>query len=144
MQSSKVIKETGSAPDSRGAFEGSEFGEATGCMFPYMESSIPPLISDLCCADCLLPLLQTCIQPDSPSRLLGAVFSELLRCCLPGSESSTCPPNKITLISGGDCIFWLTAPTYFNTHFADLLASLIAHLVKNPPAMRETWVRSLG
>ena len=23
-------------------------------------------------------------------------------------------------------------------------ASLVAHLVKNPPAMRETWVRSLG
>ena len=24
------------------------------------------------------------------------------------------------------------------------LASLVAQLVKNPPAMRETWVRSLG
>ena len=23
-------------------------------------------------------------------------------------------------------------------------ASLVAHLVKNPPAMQETWVRSLG
>ena len=23
-------------------------------------------------------------------------------------------------------------------------ASLVAHLVKNPPAIRETWVRSLG
>ena len=26
----------------------------------------------------------------------------------------------------------------------ELWASLIAQLVKNPPAMRETWVRSLG
>ena len=24
------------------------------------------------------------------------------------------------------------------------MASLVAHLVKNPPAMRETWVQSLG
>ena len=27
---------------------------------------------------------------------------------------------------------------------ANLWASLVAQLVKNPPAMRETWVRSLG
>ena len=26
----------------------------------------------------------------------------------------------------------------------DYLTSLVAQLVKNPPAMRETWVRSLG
>ena len=25
-----------------------------------------------------------------------------------------------------------------------LVASLVAQLVRNPPAMRETWVRSLG
>ena len=25
-----------------------------------------------------------------------------------------------------------------------LMASLVAHLVKNPPAMRETWIQSLG
>ena len=24
------------------------------------------------------------------------------------------------------------------------IASFVAHLVKNPPAMRDTWVRSLG
>ena len=24
------------------------------------------------------------------------------------------------------------------------IASFVAHLVKNPPAMQETWVRSLG
>ena len=130
------------APDSRGAFERSEFGEPTGCTFPYLESSVPSLISDLRCADRLLPLLQTCIQPDFPSRLLGAVFSELLRCCLPGSESSTCPPNKTPLISGGDCIFWSTASTNFNTRLADLLASLIAQLVKNLPAMLRPWFDS--
>ena len=27
---------------------------------------------------------------------------------------------------------------------SSLRASLVAQLVKNPPAMRETWVRSLG
>ena len=77
-----------------------------------------------------------------PSRLLGAVFSELMRCCLPGSESSTCPPNKTPLTSGGDCIFWSTASTYFNTRLADLLASLIAQLVKNLPAMLRPWFDS--
>ena len=32
-----------------------------------------------------------------------------------------------------------------NTHVLSISrASLVAQLVKNPPAMRETWVRSLG
>ena len=31
-----------------------------------------------------------------------------------------------------------------NMHISSVQASLVAHLVKNPPAMRETWVRSLG
>ena len=30
------------------------------------------------------------------------------------------------------------------SHLFAMKASLIAQLVKNPPAMRETWVRSLG
>ena len=34
---------------------------------------------------------------------------------------------------------WVQAPGW-----AQLLASLIAQVVKNPPAMQETWVRSLG
>ena len=33
---------------------------------------------------------------------------------------------------------------YFLSPFSQLGASLIAQLVKNPPAMQETWVRSLG
>ena len=28
--------------------------------------------------------------------------------------------------------------------YSSLWASLVAQLVKNPPAMRETWVQSLG
>ena len=32
----------------------------------------------------------------------------------------------------------------FNTHYWVLGASLVAQLVKNPRAMRETWVQSLG
>ena len=35
-----------------------------------------------------------------------------------------------------------------HTQFGELrilhMASLVAHLVKNPPAMQETWVQSLG
>ena len=30
------------------------------------------------------------------------------------------------------------------THSSNSCASLVAQLVKNPPAMRETWVQSLG
>ena len=32
----------------------------------------------------------------------------------------------------------------FKIKFNNIWASLVAHLVKNPPVMRETWVRSLG
>ena len=33
---------------------------------------------------------------------------------------------------------------YICIHIAGSWASLVAQLVKNPPAMQETWVRSLG
>ena len=45
-------------------------------------------------SDCRSPLWQTCIQPDSLSCLLEAVFSGLLRYCLLGSKSLTLLPNK--------------------------------------------------
>ena len=35
-------------------------------------------------------------------------------------------------------------PEFFYTNLAVWGASLVAHLVKNPPAIRETWVQSLG
>ena len=42
-------------------------------------------------------------------------------------------------ISGGaHCLFYLPF------HFRLLWASLVAQTVKNPPAMQETWVTSLG
>ena len=38
--------------------------------------------------------------------------------------------------------------TFFLKHYLRLIclmwASLVAQMVKNPPAMRETWVQSLG
>ena len=33
---------------------------------------------------------------------------------------------------------------YVNTYIFFTLASLVAQLVKNPPAIQETWVQSLG
>ena len=39
-------------------------------------------------------------------------------------------------------ILWLSA--FFMVQLSQPWASLVAQLVKNPPAMRETWVRSLG
>ena len=65
------------------------------------------LIPHLWCSDCLLPLFQTYIAWRSPC-LLGAVSSKLLRCCLPGSESSTFPLNEITLCFQVVTIFWST------------------------------------
>ena len=38
---------------------------------------------------------------------------------------------------------WITAHV-FTTEFTEYWASLVARLVKNPPAMQETWVQSLG
>ena len=34
--------------------------------------------------------------------------------------------------------------TYNEYKYIFSRASLVAHLVKNPPAMRETWIQSLG
>ena len=43
------------------------------------------------------------------------------------------------------CVAWLFSFLSAFSHFADKIwASLVAQLVKNPPAMWETWVRSLG
>ena len=36
------------------------------------------------------------------------------------------------------------ALSIFSSSFFNIRASLVAHLVKNLPAMQETWVRSLG
>ena len=38
---------------------------------------------------------------------------------------------------------YLVSPA-FGPHYGEFRASLVAQMVKNPPAMRETWVRSLG
>ena len=38
----------------------------------------------------------------------------------------------------------LAVGSFFVTSFHFLWASLVAQLVKNSPAMQETWVRSLG
>ena len=39
---------------------------------------------------------------------------------------------------------WTYKPHEIKTTMLSVLASLVAQLVKNPPAVRETWVRSLG
>ena len=41
-----------------------EFSDPQACILPYAECPIPSLIPDLCYSDRLLPLLQTCKQPD--------------------------------------------------------------------------------
>ena len=41
-------------------------------------------------------------------------------------------------------VYWLTDKRLFYLILIITLASLVAQTVKNPPAMRETWIRSLG
>ena len=50
------------------------------------------------------------------------------------------PPHPTTTHTQPQFFLFL----YFLSPFSQLGASLIAQLVKNPPAMQETWVRSLG
>ena len=86
-------------PDRWGACERNEFSEPRGLHLPILRilnSLTWYLIFDVqtaCSRCCKL----TCIYPGFPSWHLGAVFSKLLRCCLPGLESWTFPPNKTTL-----------------------------------------------
>ena len=41
-------------------------------------------------------------------------------------------------------VIFVWYPLLFSFSHIHLWASLVAQLVKNPPAMQETWVRSLG
>ena len=69
-----------------------------------------------------------------------------LRCPLPGNlpdpeiESRSPALQADSLLSEPPgkppSLFWLLCSSYW--------ASLVAQLVKNPPAMQETWIRSLG
>ena len=45
---------------------------------------------------------------------------------------------------GGPCVPLASAQFFYSMNYIALWASVIAQLVKNPPAMWETWVRSLG
>ena len=61
------------------------------------------------------------------------------------AESDTA--EQLTLSLFTDCIKtkWDNARKTFRMVFGTLIwASLVAQLVKNPPAMQETWVCSLG
>ena len=50
-----------------------------------------------------------------------------------------------TLNIEGVVTFWLFYHWWFFFFFSvSLRASLVTQIVKNPPAMQETWVRSLG
>ena len=55
-------------------------------------------------------------------------------------EESTCNAGDPSLIPGseGSAREWIGYPHQYSW------ASLVAQLIKNPPAIRETWVRSLG
>ena len=51
--------------------------------------------------------------------------------------------SKERQVSAGPLRAWHVS-LHVGTRQVAIWASLVAQLVKNPPAMRETWVRSLG
>ena len=65
-----VNRETWLASDSWGAYERNKFSEPRGLHLPIQRM----LNTDLWCSNCLLLLLQSSIEPDFPSCLLGVVF----------------------------------------------------------------------
>ena len=85
---------------------------------------------------------------------VGKQFSvELLRFCTPGKPGIQCPLFQTmfsrmfvywTALRQRDIVsLWSKRQIWLQPWDSDG-ASLIAQLVKNPPAMWETWVRSLG
>ena len=96
---SKVEQGNRTGPDSWGAYERNEFSEPRGLHFPILRilNSLTWYLIFHVQTACSLCCKLTCIYPGFPSWHLGAVFSTLLRCCLPGSEFWTFPPNKTTL-----------------------------------------------
>ena len=87
MQEARWTRKQDVAPDSWSAYEGNEFSEPRGLHLPihrilnsltwYLVFDVQTACS-LCCK-----LVYSLTSP----HLLEAVFPELLRCCLPGSES---------------------------------------------------------
>ena len=91
------------------------------------------------------------LSPCSPLRTLGVpgrfyveqplLFLDLLICISRGSPargSRSNPASQLSETSFPITVFWPLVSAHL------VLVSLVAQLVKNPPAMRETWVRSLG
>ena len=91
------------------------------------------------------------VSPCSPFRTLGVpgrfyveqplLFLDLLICVSRGSPalgSRSNPAPQLSDTSFPITIFWPLVSAHL------VLASLVAQLVKNPSAMRDTWVRSLG
>ena len=67
------------------------------------------------------------------------LFLDLLLCISRGSPalgSRSNPASQLSETSFPITVFWLLVSAH--------LASLVAQLVKNPPAVWETWVQSLG
>ena len=111
---SKVSKETGLAPDSRGAYERNEFSETRGLCLPVhrmLNSLTWYLIFDvqtdrsLCCK-----LVYSLTSPPASLEQFSQSYWETVSWA---QESYTFPPNKITLLSGGNSIFQSTRSLMF-------------------------------
>ena len=69
-------------------------------------------------------------------------LSDPMDCSLPGSSVHGIFQARV--LEWGAVAFSLPHIFSLLRHFTAFLASLVAQLVKNPPAMWGTWVRSLG
>ena len=116
----KVNRETWLATDSLGAYERNKFNEPRGLHLPIQRM----LNTDLWCSDCLLLLLQSSIEPDFPSCLLGAVFW-VTRMLTPGLRVLNIPTKwKNSLLLGQMSFFFFQSTLskknkalYFLLHF---------------------------
>ena len=78
-----------------------------------------------------IPCFRGSFQPRDQSWVSHIASKQVLYCLSQGSVSALGEPSSVVIQLG------LLFKLYF-------WASLIAQLVKNPPAMQETWIRTLG
>ena len=125
-------------------------------------SKFPPPYKDtghsgFCVCACMraqsCPTLCDPIVCSPPGSSVQVIFqTRVLECiAISYSRGSSRPRDQIQV----SCVFWLEGRFFttgspgkpyggFRVHLNSVPASLIAQLVKNLPAMRETWVGTLG
>ena len=129
----KVNRETWLATDSLGAYERNKFNEPRVLHLPIQRM----LNTDLWCSDCLLLLLQSSIEPDFPSCLLGAVFW-VTRMLTPGLRVLNIPTKwKNSLLLGQMSFF------FFSQHYQRKTKLFISSCIFNKDLVGECVISTV-